>query len=204
MRALAGTGFNAVFANMLWAGVAMAKARCCPCERVARVRRPARALSGGGRAAGRPGPRVEGVLATWRARAARVPRRAEKRRPLPGRSLGRATREWLCPSREENFALERDALLEVVRNYAVAGIHCITVRYPDAASCFCGACRAGFEKRIGAKTAAWPGDVLEGKLRASFRQYRRDTITRLVRSVATQARALRPGIKISAAVSPRR
>ena len=201
MRALAGTGFNAVFANMLWAGVADCESTVLPMrERVARDGdQLARCLA----AAAPQGVQVHVWKVCWNLAGAPPAFLAALK------SAGRcqvdrsgATREWLCPSREENFALERDALLEVVRNYAVAGIHLDYVRYPDAASCFCGACRAGFEKRIGAKTAAWPGDVLEGKLRASFRQYRRDTITRLVRSVATQARALRPGIKISAAVFP--
>ncbi|HAK96401.1 MAG TPA: hypothetical protein DCM87_15770 [Planctomycetes bacterium] len=201
MRALAGARFTAVFANMLWAGIADYKSAVLPVrERVARDGdQIARCLA----AAAPHGIQVHVWKVCWNLAGAPPTFLAALK------SAGRcqvdrsgATREWLCPSREENFALERDALLEVVRNYAVAGIHLDYIRYPDQSSCVCAACRAGFEKRIGAKVAAWPADVLGGAHRASFRQYRRDTITRLVRSVAMQARALRPGIKVSAAVFP--
>ncbi len=201
MRALAGARFTAVFANMLWAGVADYKSAVLPVrERVARDGdQIARCLA----AAAPHRIQVHVWKVCWN--LAGAPPTFLAALKGAGRcqvDRSGAPREWLCPSHEENFALERDALLEVVRNHAVAGIQLDYIRYPDALSCFCATCRAGFEKRTGAKVAAWPDDVLAGALRAPFRQYRRDTITRLVRSVATQARALRPGIKISAAVFP--
>jgi uncharacterized lipoprotein YddW (UPF0748 family) len=199
LRALARARFTTVFANMLWGGVADYKSAILPVrERVARDGdQIARCL-----AAAKPhGIQVHVWKVCWNL-AGTPPAFLAALRGAGRCQVDRkgAQIDWLCPSNEENFALERDALLEVVKNYPVAGVHLDYIRYPDLESCFCPTCRAGFEKRMGARVAAWPDDVLKGKLRAQFRQYRRDTITRLVRSVATHARTLRPGIKISAAV----
>jgi uncharacterized lipoprotein YddW (UPF0748 family) len=50
--------------------------------------------------------------------------------------------------------------------------------------------------------ANWPADVTTGPLRQKYLQFRRDNITQLVAAVSEQARKVRPGIKISAAVFP--
>jgi hypothetical protein len=107
---------------------------------------------------------------------------------------------WLCPSDPRNFALERDSMLEVVRQYDVAGIHFDYIRYPDDRTCCCEGCRERFCRDAGAHVASWPDDVLTGPLAASYLQWRQDQITRLVRAVAEEARRIRPGVMISAAV----
>jgi len=48
----------------------------------------------------------------------------------------------------------------------------------------------------------WPGDVTKGPMKQKYLEFRRDNITRLVAAVSEQARRIRPGIKISAAVFP--
>jgi uncharacterized lipoprotein YddW (UPF0748 family) len=107
---------------------------------------------------------------------------------------------WLCPSHPENFALERDSMLEVVRNYGVDGIHFDYIRYPNKDGCFCAGCRERFEQAVGVKLEQWPEDVLTGKLAEPFGDWRREQITGLVRAVSKEAHLLKPGIKVSAAV----
>jgi uncharacterized lipoprotein YddW (UPF0748 family) len=107
---------------------------------------------------------------------------------------------WLCPSHPENVALERDSMLEVVREYDVDGIHFDYIRYPDKDACFCSGCRERFEKADDIKIGKWPEDVLTGGHAEKFAAWRREQITQLVRIVSQEAHALKPGIKVSAAV----
>jgi uncharacterized lipoprotein YddW (UPF0748 family) len=109
---------------------------------------------------------------------------------------------WLCPSSDENYQLELDSLLEIARNYAVDGIHFDYIRYPGPEGCYCPRCRAKFEAEVGRKAANWPKDVLErdSDLRKPWLDFRREQIDRLVKAVSEGARAIRPGIEISAAV----
>lgn len=111
---------------------------------------------------------------------------------------------WLCPSDETNFAAERDSMLEIARNYAVDGLHFDYIRYPSEDGCYCPRCRALFEAGLGRPVSEWPADVTrrDGRDRQAWLEYRRQRIDRLVEAVATEAREIRPGIKISAAVWP--
>ncbi len=108
--------------------------------------------------------------------------------------------DWLCPSHPENFALERDSMLEVTRNYEVDGIHFDYIRYPSRDACFCSGCRERFEEAAGLKIKKWPADVLTGRHAGTFADWRREQITRLVRAVSEEAHQLKPGIQVSAAV----
>lgn len=107
---------------------------------------------------------------------------------------------WLCPSHLENFALERDSMLEVVRDYDVDGIHFDYIRYPDKDACFCAGCRDRFQESADLKIEKWPEAVLTGEYTNRFADWRREQITRLVRAVSQEARAIKPKIKVSAAV----
>lgn len=106
---------------------------------------------------------------------------------------------YLCPSHPKNFELERDALLEVLRNYDVDGLQFDYIRYPDEESCYCDGCRERFEAAHGATVAKWPEDCYSGPLKAEYRQFRCDQITRLVKAVSEDAHRLKPWIKLSAA-----
>jgi uncharacterized lipoprotein YddW (UPF0748 family) len=108
--------------------------------------------------------------------------------------------DWLCPSHPENFALELESMLEVARKYAVDGLHFDYIRYPGRDKCYCDGCRQRFEADLGREVADWPADCYAGQLEDQYADWRCDRITRLVRAVHEQARAVRPGIKISAAV----
>jgi len=106
---------------------------------------------------------------------------------------------WLCPSHPENFKLEMNSMLEVVKKYDVDGIHFDYIRYP-ANSCYCDGCRKRFEEEKGVKVENWPQDVITGPLKDLYADWRREQITKLVKAVSEEARKIKPSIKISAAV----
>jgi uncharacterized lipoprotein YddW (UPF0748 family) len=109
--------------------------------------------------------------------------------------------DWLCPSHPDNFALETNSLLEVVRNYNVDGIHFDYIRYPDSDCCYCSGCSARFQSQTGRTVTNWPADVLTaGALRNAFLDWRRTQITRLVTTVHAAVKAIKPGVQVSAAV----
>ncbi len=66
---------------------------------------------------------------------------------------------WLCPSHPKNQKLEIDAMLELVRDYDLDGIHFDYIRYPGSDYCFCDGCKQRFEKACGTALKNWPGDV---------------------------------------------
>jgi uncharacterized lipoprotein YddW (UPF0748 family) len=200
IRRLKESGFNAIVPNMLWGGVADYPSEILPVrERVAKDGDQIALCVAAGKKhgvevhvwkvdwnlSGAPGSFVEGIRKGGR---------------LQVSSRGEEVL-WLCPSHPDNFALERDSLLEVVRKYDVGGIHFDYIRYPDASSCYCEGCRARFEKESANPVAAWPQDVLRGGERhAAYQEFRRQRITRLVRTVSEEARRLKPRIQVSAAV----
>jgi hypothetical protein len=111
--------------------------------------------------------------------------------------------DWLCPSHPDNLALETNSLMEVVREYDVDGIHFDYIRYPGSESCFCPGCGSRFQAQTGNVVSQWPAGVLTaGPVRTAFLQWRRAQITGLVAAVHAGVRALKPDVKISAAVFP--
>lgn len=112
--------------------------------------------------------------------------------------------DWLCPSNPDNQQLEHDSMLEVVQNYDVDGIHFDYIRYPNADSCYCDACRARFEEQTGNTVTTWPDDVLNGgALESDFQDWRRQQITNLVSWVYQDVKAIKPQVQVSAAVFSR-
>ncbi len=107
---------------------------------------------------------------------------------------------WLSPSHPDNFALERNSMLEIVRKYDVAGIHFDYIRYPGARADYSSGARHRFERDAGMTVRRWPGDVIDGPLADRFAQWRQDQISRLVEAVSTEAHRIRPDVKVSAAV----
>ncbi|GHT40001.1 hypothetical protein FACS189427_13870 [Planctomycetales bacterium] len=109
---------------------------------------------------------------------------------------------WLCPSNPKNTDLECETLCELVRKYPdLTGIHFDYIRYPDGNNCFCNGCKERFEAAIGNKAANFPKDVRgSGEFAEQYEQWRCDNITKLVERVHKEAKAIRPNIKISAAV----
>lgn len=201
IRRLANNGFNAILPNMLWGGVAFYDSKVLPVasKTVERGDQVAACLA----ACRKYGVQLHVWKVNWNLGHA-VPEafveQLRKEHRLQANAQGDELR-WLCPSHPANRQLEINAMVEVARNYDVDGIHFDYIRYPDNQHCFCAGCRERFEQALGAPVRNWPSDVRsEGQLLSRWQEWRRGNITAVVQAVSEQARAVRPGIKLSAAV----
>jgi uncharacterized lipoprotein YddW (UPF0748 family) len=198
-KELAENGFNMVLPNMLWGGVAHYPSDVLPRSQTFEKYgdQIAQCLA----AAKKYGLQVH----VWKVNynLSTAPRefiekiRREHRNQV---SASGEAENWLCPSHPENFQLELDSMLEVARKYEVAGLHFDYIRYPDGDKCYCDGCRSRFEEQTGTKVAKWPADCYAGDLHDQYRTWRCDQITRLVKAVHDEAKKVRPGIAVSAAV----
>lgn len=110
---------------------------------------------------------------------------------------------WLCPSDPRNVALEADLACELAAR-GVDGVHLDYIRYNEnERGCYCARCRALIEKRLGRAVANWPRDVKRGGCdAAAWDEFRRETITRAVRTIRARLKAEYPKVELSAAVMP--
>jgi len=195
-------GFTAIVPNMLWGGYADYPSEVLPVSE--RCRREGDPLQACLDACRKHGLELHVWKVNWNLGSA--PEEFVSRMRAEGRLQKSGSGEeerWLCPSHPANFQLERDSMLEVVRKYAVDGIHFDYIRYPDDTKCYCDGCRERFEKLIGKKAEKWPDDVVSGgSLYDAYQEFRRQNISRLVQAVAEEARRIRPDVKVSAAVFP--
>ncbi|HID56501.1 TPA: hypothetical protein EYP37_08215 [Candidatus Poribacteria bacterium] len=196
---LADHGFTAIMPNMLWGGVAYYPSEVLPVADEVKERGDQIKLCL--KAAKKYGLQVHVWKVNWN--LGRSPEWfVEKMREEGRLQLDRDGNEikWLCPSHPENFKLELESMLEVVRKYDVDGIHFDYIRYPHGNACYCKGCKGRFEKAMGIRVERWPQDVIDGPYARQYAEWRREQITRLVREVSRKAREINPKIKISAAV----
>ncbi len=194
-------GFNALFANMLWAGVAYYPSDVVPTSPEVQTRGDllAECLD----ACCQHGIELHLWKVCWNLLHASpgfvAQLRAERRlqQTVDGKEMA-----WLCPSDPRNRDYELSAAVEAVRTYAVHGIHFDYIRYPGSQSCFCPGCRERFEAATCISVTNWPGDVVDGPHREAFNTWRCEQITTFVAQSSKALRAARDGIKISAAVFP--
>jgi uncharacterized lipoprotein YddW (UPF0748 family) len=199
---LAEAGFNAILPNLLWAGLAYYPSEVLPvyADLAAKGDQMQLCLD----ACRRHRVQCHVWKVNWNM-GGHAPAEFVQRMVTAGRVQRDAEdsveERWLCPSHPENQALEIASMVEIARRYPVDGLHFDYIRYPGASHCFCEGCRARFGQHLGEAVADWPGAVRgQGPLRKPWLDWRRDQITAVVRAVAEQARAVRPGIRISAAV----
>jgi uncharacterized lipoprotein YddW (UPF0748 family) len=198
-KELSENGFNMVLPNMLWGGVAHYPSEVLP--RSPTFEKHGDQIAQCVAAARKHGLQVHVWKVNWNLSTA--PRefidtmRREHRTQV---TASGTAEDWLCPSHPANFQLELDSMLEVARKYPVDGLHFDYIRYPDRDKCYCDGCRSRFEQQTGKQVATWPADCYSGNLHDAYTQWRCDQITRLVKAVHDQAKQVRPGIAISAAV----
>lgn len=111
--------------------------------------------------------------------------------------------DWLCPSHPDNYQLELDTMLEVAQNYDVDGLHFDYIRYPNSDCCYCTGCLERFQADTGHHVDNWPADAYSGPLREEYREWRCQQISRLVQGVKEAVLAIKPSLKVSAAVFSR-
>lgn len=199
---LARSGFNAILPNLLWGGVAFYPGEVLPAYADLAAKgdqlqlcldacRKHRVQCHVWKVNWNMGGATDGEFVRKMTDAGRVQRDV----------AGKVEERWLCPSHPENQALEIAAMVDIARRYPVDGLHFDYIRYPGGNHCFCDGCRARFEQHLGRAVANWPADVrAEGEARTRWLDWRRGNITAVVQAVAEQARQVRPGVRISAAV----
>jgi uncharacterized lipoprotein YddW (UPF0748 family) len=201
IRRLADNGFTAILPNMLWGGAAFYASKVLPVapQVASRGDQIAQCLA----ACRKYGIQLHVWKVNWNLGQAAPKEFVDKLRRegrLQVDSNGKEER-WLCPSHPDNRALEIAAMVEVAHDYDVDGIHFDYIRYPDGDHCFCAGCKERFQRDTGLKVQRWPKDVLaDGFARQAWLDWRRSNITAVVKAVSKQARAIRPKLKISAAV----
>lgn len=110
---------------------------------------------------------------------------------------------FLDPGHPAAAAYLAEIYLNIVRNYAVDGVHFDYVRYPETDDRLPRGAGVGynpvnvarFQRATGRSDTPEPGDE-------AWMAWRRQQVTNLVRRVAVEARAINPKIKISAALIP--
>ncbi|TVS19164.1 MAG: hypothetical protein EA424_09270 [Planctomycetaceae bacterium] len=199
MRALSEAGFNAVVPNMWWGGVAHYASDLLP--RSATFREKGDQIAQAVEAGKRYGIEVHPWKVNYRlGNTTREFTRQMRQAGRLQRKVNGEVTEWLCPSHPENQQLEIDTMVEVARNYDVDGVHFDYIRYPGEDSCYCDGCRERFEADLGQTVQDWPNDCYRGDLADAFRDWRCEQINTVVRETARQVRAIKPHVKISAAV----
>ena len=199
MRILKQNGMNAVFPNLVWAGLSHYKSEILPRSKT--VHLFGDQLDQVCEAGRRNGIEVHVWAVLWNLAVA------------PPDYLARARREkrllydakgnempWLCPAHPDNRAEMLAVLREVARRQPIDGLHLDYVRYPENAL-YGSTSREAFEKTIGRRVARWPADVVPGgALRTEYETWRCEVITSFVREVRTMLRQTRPTARLSAAV----
>jgi uncharacterized lipoprotein YddW (UPF0748 family) len=104
------------------------------------------------------------------------------------------------PALAKNRLLEKQAMLELVTNYDLDGVQFDYIRYFSPNVDYSSAARVGFEKAIGVKMKKWPADVITGRYRSQYQEWKAELVTSLVEDVSQAVRSAKPSAKISAAV----
>ena len=129
-------------------------------------------------------------------------------RALPPRLSGttynghRFGREWYIDlGHPDAAAYTVETLLHLVRHYAIDGLHVDRIRYPEAPSGVGGGANIGYNEVSVARFNARYGRV--GNPRANdprWNDWRREQVTNFLRRLYLNVKAIRPDIKVSAAV----
>lgn len=200
-KELAAAGINMIFPNMAWGGLAHYDSSVLP--QSAKFAKYGDQIAQCVKAAHKHNLEVHVWKITWNLEGA--PKEFVDKMRKDGRtqisSIG-DTINWLCPSNPENVLLELKAVMEIVRNYDVDGIHLDYIRYPGSRACYCDECHKRFMLATRQHIQEWPASVLPrtGQHAKAYVEWRAQQITRLVRLIHKRTRQIKPDIKISTAV----
>jgi uncharacterized lipoprotein YddW (UPF0748 family) len=196
------SGFNAMFANVMNAGMAWFPTHRLPGS--ASVERGGDPMRDFVDACREYGVQAHAWVMCFRIGDNPAPgfvARMKKAQRLQQGVDGKINEQWLCPNNPENQRMLLDAIDEMVAKYAIAGVHLDYIRYPGPDFCFCPECRARFEKSIGRSVADWPRSVRGGgRLNREWLEFRRQSINRFVAVVRGRIKKVRPKVFLSAAV----
>jgi uncharacterized lipoprotein YddW (UPF0748 family) len=114
---------------------------------------------------------------------------------------------WIDPGHPDAASYTVDVLMHLVRNYDVDGLHLDRIRYPEISIAgqtpatgtsigYNGISVARFQRHYGLPSDAPPPAQNDPR----WNQWRRDQVTNLVRRIYLDALAIRPRIKLSAAL----
>ncbi|NLZ59384.1 MAG: family 10 glycosylhydrolase [Lentisphaerae bacterium] len=106
---------------------------------------------------------------------------------------------WLCPSQSVNRRQLIECAAELSRRYALDGLHLDLIRYPGSQACYCEACREAFAAYLKSPLPHWP-DTAQYQERQKWEEFRRLSISSLVRDIRLAVKAQRPQMLLSAAV----
>lgn len=204
IKTLADNGFTAIVPNMLWGGAAYYPSDVLPVDPSVKERGDQIQLCLD--ACKKYGIECHVWKVNWNM-GGHAPRDFAQRMKQENRTQvkfnGQPNDAWLCPTHPANRKLEIDSMVEVAAKYPVDGIHFDYIRYPDGDGCFCPRCREQFEAALGRKVADWPAAVRkDDQIKPRWLEFRREQITAVVEAVSREARKVRPGVKVSAAVFP--
>ena len=212
MKSLKDNGFNAIFLNLCDGGAAHYPSKVLP---VAPGAKPGRdELAEAVRAAKQY--RIE--LHMWRTNWTwrRVPEEILKQYEAEGRLMRNAEgklirdepdasvkQDWPCPSHPTNRKLEKDAMLELVRKYDIAGMQFDFLGEPAPTYCYCDHCRTQFQKDAKITVESWPAEVVSGgKYGEEYERWRQGLQTSLVKEISEEAHRIKSGIAVSLVARP--
>ncbi len=199
LKTLSEVGFNAIIVNMSWGDAAAHKSKVLPLANRAEGRDQLAECAAAGKKHGI-------AVHAWKCNLRCHNRSSQFYKDLcrQGRLMqdfsGKTVEFALCPSDPANIKLEVDSMVEMARDYDIAGIHFDYIRFPGDETCYCPRCREQFETEYKVKVRNWPADVRSGELKGKYLQFRRDRITNLVAAVSRAAHKAKPDTLISAAV----
>lgn len=126
-------------------------------------------------------------------------------------AAGQTEGAYTCPSNEVFREFLKDIYLDVVRKYAVDGVHFDFIRYPSTDYCYCDRCLGKFKAEMDARLTpderitlanAPERNAYTFAFPAAWDEFRRTQITKMVYTVYDAVKREKPQVQVSASVFP--